>query len=130
MNIKIESTNKELSANAGLILFNSLFEKTKLGSCLADSVPTLKNGAARSIRKLKQLVLGLAAGAECLDDFDKLAADKGFEAICDGHVYSSKACGDFLRDFSPVNCKALNHHLISQAYQIRKAVAGKKIHHY
>ena len=121
MAIKVEAIDKELSANAGLFFYNELFEQTKLGHHFADAMPALKAGVARSVRKAKQIILGLVAGADCLDDHDRLAKDKGFEAVCSGSVYSSKSCGDFLRNFTPLQIRSLNQKLGESAFAEREA---------
>jgi len=125
MRIKIESTDKELSAHAGLVFFKELIEKTKLSMRLVGCVPSLKFGSAKNIRKFKQLMLAFEAGADCLDDIDKLALDPGFVAACGGKVYSSKACGDLLRDFTAAQCKSLNHMLIKNAFGLREETIGR-----
>jgi hypothetical protein len=68
MDLKIESTNKALSSRSGLVLANDLYLKAQLDNRLVEPVPMKKSGVGRSLSKLKQLILGLVAGAECLDD--------------------------------------------------------------
>lgn len=62
---------------------------------------------------------GFQAGADCLDDFEKLNEDEAFKAICGGKVYGPKALGDFLRMFSDMHCKLLNHKLIENGFMLR-----------
>lgn len=125
MPIKIEGFDKDLSANAGLILYNRLFEKTNISDSLSSAVPALKGGVGRSLHKAKQIVLGLVSGADCLDDYDRLAHDGGFKAICDEKVYSAKSCGDFLRSFNRLQIRTLNQKLVDNGFAMREAVIGK-----
>lgn len=120
MIIKIARTDKDLSANAGLIIFKELLERVGLERMLEDCLPKLRLGSAKSLRKFKQLVLAFQAGADCLDDLEKLGKDQAFKSICDGKVYSSKAFGDFLRAFSEFDCKKLNYSIIKMAYGLRQ----------
>jgi hypothetical protein len=120
MNIKIERTSQSLSSLAGLIIFKELFLKTLPDYEIDDRhLPVLKSGLGRSISKLRQLVYGFLAGAQCLDDFDRLANDFGFRAICDEKVYTAKAHGDFLRSLSLMHSKELNQLLTQHAFRLR-----------
>jgi hypothetical protein len=78
-------------------------------------LPVLKSGIDRNISKFRQLVYGFLAGAQCLDDFERLSKDFGFRTICDEKVYTAKAQGDFLRSFSLLNSKELNQLLTQHA---------------
>ena len=127
MLIKIARTDKELSANAGLVIFRELANSVGIDRLLSEVLPKLKFGSAKSLRKFQQLVLAFQAGADCIEDLDKLAADEAFQAVCGGKVYSSKAFGDFLRSFGEMHCKKLNHRLIELAYGLhRQLFADKK----
>jgi hypothetical protein len=125
MDIKIESTNKALSSRSGLVLANDLYLKAELGFRLAEAVPAKTSGVGRSLSKLKQLILGLVAGAECLDDWDRLSTDGGFLAACGWKAYTAKSFGDFLRSFKPVHCKLLNRGVVENAFSLREAIFGR-----
>ena len=120
MNIKIERTNKDLSSHAGLVIFQELYEKL-LPEYLFNKThfPTLKAGIGGSLNKFRQLIFGFQAGAECLDDMDKLALDGAFESVCGLKPFTSKTFGNFLRSFQEVNCKALNVSLSQLAFRLR-----------
>ena len=120
MIIKIARTDKELSANAGLVIFKQLVDSLGLDQLLSESIPTLKKGSAKNLKKFRQLLLAFETGADCLDDLEKLSHDEAFRAVCGGKVYSPKAYGDFLRSFSEMHCKNLNHKLIQTAYSLRQ----------
>ncbi len=120
MDIKIGRTDKDLSANAGLVIFKELLEAVGAERLVADCLPQLKQGSAKNLRKFKQLILAFQAGSDCLADLNKLAADEAFKATCGGKVYSPKAFGDFLRSFSQLNCKKLNQSLIQMAFGLRQ----------
>ena len=120
MHIKIEKTEKALSSHAGLIIFKELLEKQQFDCAWSGLIPSQKNGDQKNIIKLKQLVLGFQAGAECLDDIDRLNQDIAFTSICDGRPYCSKSIGDLLRRFSDYQCHLLNQTLIANGYHLRK----------
>ena len=109
VDIKISKTNKELSSVGGLVLFKELTNKILPDSIFTlKHLPSLKSGVRRNVEKFKQLLFGFHAGAECLDDIDKLSSDRGFNAINSSNSYSSKSHGDFLRSFNTLQCKELN----------------------
>lgn len=64
-------------------------------------------------------MLGFQAGADCLDDMDRLAQDEGFKAVAGGKVYTAKADGDFLRAFSNENIFQLGRALTDLGYKLR-----------
>ena len=124
MHIKIEKTEKDLSAHAGLIIFKQLLEKQRFEENWRGLVPSQKSGDERNIRKLKQLILGFQAGAECLDDLDRLSQDSAFKSMCDGRAYCAKSLGDLLRGFNDYRCKQLNKNLVGNGYQLRQQLFG------
>lgn len=126
INIKIESLDKVFSSNAGLVIFNRLLERLKVRSLIDIRLPTLESGTLRSQRKFLDLMLGFQAGADCLDDMDRLALDEGFAAVCGGKTYTAKAYGDFLRSFSAHHCKELNLGLIDLAFALRSEIKANK----
>ena len=81
MLIKIEKTEKDLSAHTGLIIFKQLLEKQRFDEAWRGLMPTQKSGDQRNIRKLKHLILGFQAGAECLDDLDRLSQYGAFKSM-------------------------------------------------
>jgi hypothetical protein len=117
--IRVARTDKALSAHGGLLLFSELVRALEIKNLISDCLPTLKQGVARNFRKFVQLILGFQAGADCLDDMDRLAEDGVMRAICDDKVYTPKAFGDFLRMFTGHQCKQLNLRLIDLSYGLR-----------
>ncbi len=91
MLIKIARTEKELSANAGLVIFKQLIDSIGLDQLLTNCIPTLKKGPAKNLKKFRHLLLAFETGADCLDDLEKLSCDDAFQAVCGGKVYSPKA---------------------------------------
>ena len=121
MGIKISQTNKELSSVGGLVLFKELTNKILPDTIFTQKhLPSLKSGVRRNVEKFKQLLFGFHAGAECLDDIDKLSLDRGFHAINSSNSYGSKSHGDFLRSFNLLQCKELNVLLLQMAFSLRK----------
>lgn len=125
MIIKIERTDKDLSANAGLLIFKQLVETIGFDKLLSEHLPKQKFGSVKNFRKFKQLLLAFEAGATCLDDIDRLAKDEAFKALCGGKTYTPKAFGDFLRTFSDMHCKKMNHVLTQLAYGLRQQLYPK-----
>lgn len=116
--IKLAATNKVLSAQGGLYVVNALLAKADLNNIISKHLPALKMGSSKSVQKFRHLVLGFAAGAECLDDLEVLAEDQAFAEIC-AKPYSAKAYGDFLRSFTALQCKELNRCLATLSFKLR-----------
>ncbi|SMF84829.1 IS1380 family transposase [Pseudobacteriovorax antillogorgiicola] len=123
MNITIETTDKDLSSLAGMLIFKKLCEKAYPEDIFDNNnIPSLKSGIDKNIVKLKQLIYAFQAGAECLDDFNRLAMDSSFRAICDDRVYTPKSMGNFLRTFDQIKCKNLNSLLSRTSFRLRSSL--------
>jgi hypothetical protein len=118
MSIKIEATDKQLSALGGLLAPASLFDSFYRQLDFTSALPSV----TRTVKKFKDLVLGLVSGAECLDDWDKLADDAGAWQVLDRHIYTAKAYGDYLRSFSSQNILEANRQLIEASYSMRESL--------
>ena len=126
MHIKIDATDKELSSNAGLIIFKELLSKQHFDTSFQEIVPKQKSGSSKNIKKIEQLMLAFHAGAEWLDDIDRLRFYGAFRAVCGGKPYSSKSCADLLRNFSSYQCKQVNHKLVTNGYSLRGKLFPKE----
>lgn len=122
MVIKIEPTDKAFSCHGGLVLFTSLLNRLNVRGLVESSLPKLASCSGRSWDKFRGLLNGFYAGAECLDDMDVLARDSGFDAAMSEDVYSPKAWGDFLRDYSAMDIRSLQGGLIDEAFRLRSAI--------
>lgn len=120
MSIKIAKTNKRLSSHAGLILARQGLVRSKLESHVDSCLPVLTSGTSRSYKKFSDLVLGLVAGADCLDDMERLSFDEGFVEVCDGSVYTPKSYGNFLRSFDLVMLRNCQEKLMEFAFEARR----------
>jgi hypothetical protein len=121
--IKIESTDKSLSAYGGLVLGIEAFKTFNLKG-IAHLLPELSSGHCRSMNKFEAMMLGAMAGAECLDDLEVLASDAAYEAVV-SKTYTAKSYGNFLRSFTDYQCKTLQHALINQSFALRAHAVGK-----
>ena len=65
-------------------------------------------------------MLGLVAGADSLDDMDRLGDDEAFEAV-NGKLNAANTYGDFLRSFSRLQLKELQNILIAASLKMRGA---------
>lgn len=118
-NIKIESTNKVLSANGGLIFFHQLLNNLNFEKNLKDVLPSkAKNIGISQYNKFKTLLLGFIAGLDSIDDVTDLKKDKLFSKLTDGACADS-TMGDFLRSFSKKEIKLLNEFMLSIAMKLR-----------
>jgi hypothetical protein len=123
--IKIEATNKALSANGGVYLLHEAFDRLSLEKDLAPHLPSYKIATETSgYDKFKALCLGLADGIGALEDMDHLADDSVFGAVC-GKINASNTYGEFLRAFTAYQCKNLNYKLIETSLKLRKAIHPK-----
>ena len=126
MQIHIDSTNKELSAFAGLVIFKNLFSKAyPVETIPPGSLPPLKSGIEKSHNKFKQTLFGFLAGAECLEDLDRLNMDGGYRAAIEHDPYSSKSIGDFLRSYSTLELERSNLFLSETAFRLRNQLVPK-----
>jgi hypothetical protein len=66
-------------------------------------------------------MLGLIAGADSLDEMDRLAQDNLFSSL-NSYVNSANTYGDYLRSFTGLQCKRLNRLLIETSLSLRKAM--------
>ena len=123
--IRLEATDKELSAIGGLSFFSKAFDRV-VGGNPNWAPPLPMNKIATSCGsgdKFKALVLGLIAGAENLDDMDRQRMDQAFVAINGGQVNAARTYFDFLHKFSNYSCRKLNHVLTEVALTLHKTQA-------
>lgn len=115
-NISLETTNKVLSANGGLVFFNDLVSKLDLKEQLSAILPKI---GKRQFIKFKSLLLGFVCGLDSLDDVSKLREDELFNQLTDGACADS-TLGDFLRSFSQRQIELLNTLLLKTSLEMRK----------
>jgi hypothetical protein len=126
VSIKIEKTDKALSAVGGLVIFKSFFDRLAPHLALEKGLPQLKRNSHNNFNKFKNLVMSFIAGADCLDDLDRLAQDDSFLEVNDGEVFTARSHGNFLRSFTPHHCKQLNRSLIDMSYRMRRSLFEKQ----
>lgn len=125
-NIRIESTEKALSINGGLIIQGRLIEKLKLEKALSAVLPKLKaKGKGEQWDKLFFLIMGFIAGADCLDDLSQYSKDPAFQAICTIR-HAPNTLGEFLRSFDKATLQALGDELINLTLRLRYSVMKPK----
>jgi len=122
-NIVLETTNKALFANTGLIFFNKLFEELKLAKRLNRILPKMKrNKEPTQIHKFKSLLFAFATGADSLSDLEELDGDKLFLKLTDGGV-ASRTMGDFLRSLKLRKIQLFQDLLlIDMTFMLRRAM--------
>ena len=126
MTIKFEKTRQVLSAFAGLPVFCSLFDRfLTADSSKLQMLPTTSRTPESGLSKLKLLSMAFIAGAECLDDVDKLSVDPGFSSLCSVKPFGAKTMGNFLRGFNSSQCKELNIEGAKAAFKLRSAIDKK-----
>ena len=91
-----------LVSDAGLVPLLGLAEQTRLPQIIAEKVSIktsrIKSGAANPAPKLMDVIAGMCAGADSIDDLDVLRAG-GMPILFDG-VYAPSTLGTLLREFS------------------------------
>lgn len=118
--IKIETTDQHISARGGLVLWREVLDHLGLKQKLQGSLPTYKIAtAASSYEKWEASVLGIAAGADCIDAMDRLALDPAFDAVT-GELVTSRSYGDFYRLFDAQMLKNMTYKLIETAIELRR----------
>lgn len=122
---KVSFTNKALSANGGLVIFEQLIKASHLESTVVAALPTPKiQTRATSFNKFRSLVLGFIMGADCLDDMNTCQDDSVFQEIS-GTALSPTSYGNFLRSFSAPNIRQLQKSLVMQASYLHRRVNPK-----
>jgi hypothetical protein len=120
--IKTESTNQALSSLGGLVLSNKVLNFLDLKKILTPLLPSQQfSRSSTSYDKFHAILTSFVAGAQCLDDIERLCRDPGFEAACGGKVNAANTYGDFLREFTAVQCRLLNDKAIENAMRLRSA---------
>lgn len=123
--IKVETTDKQLSARGGLPLFAEVIDGLDLKRTLSPALPINRIAVkTSSFDKFRALTLGLVADADGLDATERLRHDPAFVAVA-GHVNAANTYGDYLRSFGLPHCKQLNYRLIDAALALR-AKSGKR----
>lgn len=125
INIKLTSTDKVFSQFGGLYMAKKILEKFQIIHKLGNILPLLKSGIRRNQVKSEQLILGFLAGADCLDDMDRLALDPGIQKIFQERSYTAKSHGNFLRSFSALEIKSLTHNMCENAFVLRQQIQKK-----
>jgi hypothetical protein len=75
-----------------------------------------------SFEKFTAMMLGFAAGCECLDDMETLREEALFSSLV--KVNAPNTYGEYLRSFDKVHLKELNYRLIELAHSIRTKTMG------
>lgn len=124
MSIALESTTQSFSNLGGLALFDEMIAASRLRELVREHLPKgIAKPLTSSYEKFRALVFAFIAGADCLDDLDKLAEDEGFAAVCK-NLCDATTFGDYLRAFDRPGIRRLNEALSTQSLKIRKAFKG------
>lgn len=118
LSLKITHSAKTLSSFSGIHLFDDLFHKFEIQSLIAPYLPKKKRERGlTSFEKLFAGVLGLIAGAECLDDFDWLGHDPLFRELTESP--SSITMGRYLRLFTSRQIQQIQNILPTLSLKMR-----------
>jgi len=96
---KLEETNDEITAHAGLALFGEFLFGLKLDQLIDSQLPAPGSGAGYACsRFVLPLVLMLQGGGRALEDLRELRADAGLRGLLGlDRIPSADATGDWLR---------------------------------
>ena len=123
--IKVESTDKQLSARGGLPVFAEVIDGLDLKRAVTPHLPANRIAVkVSSFDKFRALALGFVAEADGLDSTERLGHDPAFVAVC-GQTNAANTYGDFLRRFGLPHCRGMNNALIDAAFKLR-ARTGKR----
>ena len=121
-NISLEVTNKVLSANSGLILFENLWNQLNLDKKLRRLMPKKKKSRGISqTAKFKGLLFSFALGGDCIDDLEHLRDDSIFLELLGGE-FASRTAGDFLSQFHRRQIEKIQDLLLETALLIRASI--------
>lgn len=124
--ITLETTNKVLSSNSGLVLFQKLWEDLKIEQKIKRVIPRKRrNKGAMQWNKVKSLLLSFALGNDSLSDLDILRNDELFMTFTAGGV-SSRSMGDFLRSFNKRKIELLQTLLVELSIKLRLLLTEDK----
>lgn len=125
-NISLQLTNKDFSANTGIIFFDQLFEELNLSKKLSRILPRkMKNKGVSQLNKFKSLLFAFISGADSISDLDSLRNDKLFSYLTNGGV-ASRTMSDFIRTFSDRKIELLQDLLVEMALKLRAASTDDK----
>ncbi|MEK7854563.1 MAG: transposase, partial [Acidobacteriota bacterium] len=123
LSVTLESSPVQFSSLGGLALFDEMIAATRLRDAVTGDLPKSRaRPLASAFQKFRALLFGFVAGADCLDDMDKLAEDEGFAAVAKS-LSDSTTYGNFLRSFDLPMVRRLNSGLSDLAFKIRSKVA-------
>jgi hypothetical protein len=121
-NILLESTDKVLSCNTGLIFFEELWNQLKLDKLLRRSLPKKKKSRGIiQLNKVKGLLFSFALGNDCLADLDELRSDTIFKELIGGEL-PARTAGDFLAGFHKRQVEMVQNVLLETAITLRVAL--------
>jgi hypothetical protein len=125
--IPLKVTKDRLVGNAGLGTIVDLFDKSSLSREFAKCLPKrISNNSMGSYRLALILLSSLIHGDDCLDDIDaELGENPSAEEFFKGRIPTSKAIGDYLRDFEDINLEQLNLFMTEMGYHIRESLNGR-----
>ncbi len=124
--IQVTFDDKNLVANAGLVMVSTLSESLGLGELIGSKVSLGKRvGGANPGAKILTLVHGMAAGANHIDHVDMLRAGAS-EAVLGHKVMAPSTIGTFLRAFTFGNVRQLDSVLDTSLERAWALGAGPK----
>lgn len=119
--VKLEAARGDFTSLGGLVIFEELINKLELRKKIFDFLPGRKGRCKqRNFHKFRQMMLGFVAGADCLEDMNKLSDDPGFRALCGKDFYVAGTYGNMLRKFEPWQIRRLNETLATTALKLRR----------
>ncbi len=109
--------NQTKSNLGGLPFYNYLYDQLGLAELISTHLPQGKlNSTKHHLTKFKAMVMGFIAGADCLDDWERLRFEPVFSKLCKTHA--ANTYGEFLRSFTPAMIKELNYKLTKLAKRL------------
>lgn len=122
----VRYTKEELTPAAGLDPLVNLFVESPQWKKLRDCLPERRSNASYDTGHIALTVIAaFLRGYDSLEDIDKFADDP-FVLEKFGSIPSSRAVGDYLRDFSAENLEQLNSFLHTQAMAGRRQLGQPK----
>jgi hypothetical protein len=121
--LKIEYTDEKLTAGAGLGPLVDAFVESPQYSKLKACVPARNSNASYDpMQFILPLMAGFWHGYDCLEDVEKLEEKPDMSYRLE-EIPSSRAFGDFLRDFRQEHIEKINDLLTRQSLAARKQFA-------
>lgn len=118
--LEFRTTNKRLTAAAGLGILLEAFDQSKLTKPFTKALPSRSSCRSQGSYRLGLIQMAsFMRGHDCLADLEEFRKDPMLCEVMKGETVAPRTMGDFLRDFESENLVDFNSFLSLQAKAYR-----------